>query len=119
MTRKQDRLRLPDDPGREPPAYFFESLDYPATDRPMDVYIAEFHDASAPHDHPGPELVYVMRGQLILRLGNADFELNAGNSVYLDSSHDHSYRSHGRVPCRGLVVVARNALARDRFAPIP
>ena len=37
VTRKQDRLRLPDDPGREPPAYFFESLDYPATDRPMDV----------------------------------------------------------------------------------
>ena len=37
ITRKEDRLRLPDDPGREPPAYFFESLDYPATDRPMDV----------------------------------------------------------------------------------
>jgi transcriptional regulator with XRE-family HTH domain len=117
VTRKQDRLRLPNDPALAPPAYFFESLDYPATDRPMDAYIAEFHHLSTPHNHPGPELVYVMRGQLLLRLGNADFEVGSGDSIYFDSGHDHSYRSHGRVPCRGLVVVARNALARERLAP--
>ena len=112
ITRKQDRLRLPDDPMRELPAYFFESLDYLATDRPMDAYVAEFHHASNPHNHPGPELVYVMRGQLLLRLGDADFQLGLGDSIYFDSGTDHSYQSAGRVPCIGLVVVARSSLAR-------
>jgi transcriptional regulator with XRE-family HTH domain len=110
VTRKQERLRLPNDPELDPPAYFFESLDYPATDRSMDAYIAEFHDASTPHNHPGPELVYVMRGQLLLRMENTEFDLGPGDSIYFDSRHDHSYRNAGRVPCIGLVVVARGAL---------
>ena len=112
VTHKRDRQRLPDDPRREPPAYFFESLDYLATDRPMDAYLAEFHHASAPHSHAGPEFLYVMRGQLVLRLDDADFDLGAGDFIYFDLTHEHSYRSHGRVPCVALVVVARNTLAR-------
>lgn len=107
ITRKTERLRLPDDPQREPPAYFFESLDYPATDRPMEAYLAEFHHPSAPHRHAGPELVYVIRGHLIVELQGADFELAAGDSIYFDSTRDHRYLPQGRAPCLGLVVVAR------------
>ena len=33
VTRKRDRLRMPDRPDAAAPAYFFESLDYPVTDR--------------------------------------------------------------------------------------
>src|SRR6476646_9317362 len=33
VTRKRDRLRMPDRPDATAPAYFFESLDYPVTDR--------------------------------------------------------------------------------------
>src|SRR3954451_9419630 len=33
VTRKRDRLRMPDRPGATAPAYFFESLDYPVPDR--------------------------------------------------------------------------------------
>ncbi len=42
VVRKKDRLRLPDRPGEESPAYFFESLDFPVTDRKMEAYYAEF-----------------------------------------------------------------------------
>ena len=117
ITRRTERLRLPDDPQREPPAYFFESLDYPATDRPMEVYLAEFHHTSAPHRHAGPELVYVIRGHLVVRLQDADFELAGGDSIYFDSSRDHRYQPQGRTPCLGLVVVARSP--STRVPPVP
>jgi len=110
ITRKRDRLRLPDDPQREPPAYFFESLDYPATDRPMDAYLAEFHRASDPHRHFGPELVYVIRGRLVIRLEDVELGLAAGDSIFFDSRHEHGYQPEGRSPCIALVVVARSSL---------
>jgi transcriptional regulator with XRE-family HTH domain len=110
VTRKSERLRLPDDPEHDRPAYFFESLDYPATDRPMDAYLAEFHHASGPHSHAGPELVYIIRGRLVVRLEEEEFDLGAGDSLYFDSRYEHSYRPQGRIGCLGLVVVAGGAL---------
>ena len=112
ITRKQDRLRLPENPQGEQAAYIFESLDYPATDRPMDTYLAEFHHPSIPHRHMGPELLYVIRGQLIVRLQDTDFELDAGDSIYFESNQDHSYHPEGRGFCVGLVVVARCPVGR-------
>ena len=42
VIRKRDRLRLPDRAGEDPPSYFFESLDFPVTDRKMEAFFAEF-----------------------------------------------------------------------------
>src|SRR5271165_1204295 len=42
VTRRADRLRLPDRPGDATPTYLFESLNFPATDRKLDVYLADF-----------------------------------------------------------------------------
>ena len=67
VVRKKDRLRLPDRPGEVSPAYFFESLDFPVTDRRMEAYYAEFPlqaKPSEPHRHDGAELIYVLKGQL-------------------------------------------------------
>src|SRR5690242_18194209 len=33
VTRKKDRLRMPNQPGEEAPSYFFGSLDFAVTDR--------------------------------------------------------------------------------------
>src|SRR5215212_5383892 len=38
VTRKKDRVRLPDRPGETTPSYLFESLNFPVTDRKMDAY---------------------------------------------------------------------------------
>ncbi len=49
VVRKAERLRFPAKPGAAAPAYHFESLDFPATDRPMSAYFVEF-DAPDPTD---------------------------------------------------------------------
>lgn len=108
VTRKGDRLRLPDRPGEEPPSYLFESLDFPVTDRKMEAFYAEFpvrSTPSKPHRHEGAELVYVIKGQLVINVGGDDFELGAGDAIYFDSGAPHSYRRAGRSDCAAIVVV--------------
>jgi quercetin dioxygenase-like cupin family protein len=108
VVRKTDRLLLPERPGADPPAYFFESLDFPATERKIDAFYAEFpRDApSELHRHDGAELLYVLRGTLAVTLGEEETVLGPGDAMYFDSAAPHSYRRHGRSSCAAIVVVA-------------
>lgn len=109
VIRKRDRLRLPDRPDKAPPSYLFESLDFPVTDRKMEAYFAEFpiqSKPSEPHSHDGAELIYVIKGQLVVNLDGDDVALNEGDAMYFDPSAAHSYRREGKSSCSAIVVVA-------------
>jgi transcriptional regulator with XRE-family HTH domain len=108
VVRKKDRLRLPNRPDEESPAYFFESLDFPVTDRKMEAYYAEFKAHAKPmqpHQHAGAEIIYVVTGQLVVNIDGEDTMLGQGDSIYFDPSFPHSYRQHGRAVCSAVVVV--------------
>ena len=108
VVRKKDRIRLPDKPGKASPAYFFQSLDYPVTDRKLNGYFVEIEaeDApSEPHEHAGAEIIFVLRGELVVNIDGDDLKLREGDSMYFDSAHPHSYRKYGRSPCAAIVVV--------------
>jgi transcriptional regulator with XRE-family HTH domain len=107
VVRREDRLRLPDRPGEETPSYFFESLDFPVTDRKLQAFYAEFptpSKASELHQHEGAELIYVLKGQLVVSIASDDVILNEGDAMYFDSGASHSYRREGRSPCSAIVV---------------
>jgi transcriptional regulator with XRE-family HTH domain len=107
VVRKQDRIRLPHPPDANPPSYLFESLDYPANNRKMEAYFAEFPGQSTPaepHKHDGAEFIYVIDGALAVSIGGEETELNAGDSMYFDSGREHSYRRAGRATCHAIVV---------------
>jgi transcriptional regulator with XRE-family HTH domain len=109
VVRRHDRLRLPDQPGRDIPSYFFESLDFPVTDRRMEAYLAEFPaDApeSSPHEHDGAEFAYVFSGRLVIRIGDEVLALQTGDAIYFDPSVAHSYRSEGTDGCTAIFVVS-------------
>jgi transcriptional regulator with XRE-family HTH domain len=108
VVRKADRIRLPDKAGRTSPAYRFESLDYPVSERKLNGYYVEIEsedEPSEPHEHPGAEIIYVLRGELVVNLEGEDFTLGAGDSMYFDSAHPHNYRRKGQAPCAAIVVV--------------
>ncbi len=110
VVRKKDRLRLPNRAGEKSPAYTFESLDFPATDRKMEAFFAEFppkSKPSEPHHHDGAEFIFVLDGQLNVNIGGDDTTLDAGDAVYFDSSVPHSYCCPGSSPCSAIVVVAQ------------
>ena len=108
IIRRGERQRFPDKPATNDVSYFFESLDFAATERKLNAYYADFQ-AIAPekarvHFHPGVEFLYVINGELALKIGTEEHLLNEGDSIYFDSSIPHSYRRAGKKDCGGLVV---------------
>jgi transcriptional regulator with XRE-family HTH domain len=108
VVRKTERVRLPERPGARSVAYRFESLDFPATERRFNSYYAEFlpakDDELRPHAHPGVEFIYALAGRLAVRIDGDDHVLDAGDSMYFDSTTPHAYRRTGARPCSAIVV---------------
>ena len=111
VVRKGDRVQLPDRPGAREVAYRFESLDYPATERRFNCHYAEFFpvapDRLRPHDHPGVEFIFAIQGTLSVHMGGEEHALDAGDSLYFDSSVPHAYRRSAGRTCSAIVVTAQ------------
>ena len=108
IVRRKERQRFPERPGGKEVSFFFESLDFTAVERRLHAYYADFQPVPVeklrPHQHAGAEFLYILKGRLALRVANEDHFLDAGDSVYFNSTRPHSYRSVGERPCSGLVV---------------
>lgn len=110
VMRRRDRVRLPERAGARDVSYRFESLDYLATERRFNSFLAEFfpvpRDKRKPHSHPGAEFIYVLTGSLVVQAGSEEHTLDAGDSIYFDSTIPHAYARAGSKRCSALVVTA-------------
>jgi len=108
LIRRGERQRFPDKPATNDISYFFESLDFAATERKLNAYYADFQpiapEKARVHFHPGVEFLYLINGELALKVGTEEYQLQEGDSIYFDSSIPHSYRRTGKKTCDGLVV---------------
>jgi transcriptional regulator with XRE-family HTH domain len=59
--------------------------------------------------HAGEELIVVLCGQVMVRLGDEDILLGVNDSLYFSASTQHSLRSVGPVQAELLVVIGRQA----------
>jgi transcriptional regulator with XRE-family HTH domain len=84
VVRKKDRVRFPERPGKADVSYYFECLDYRATERKLSAFLAEFQELPPekvkPHQHAGVEFLYVMNGSLEMKIGGDQFILEAEDS---------------------------------------
>ena len=110
VTRKDERVELPERAAAREAAYRFASLDYPATERRFNCYYAEFFPVAReklqPHDHAGVEFIYVMDGSLTIHMSGEEHTLEAGDSIYFDSTMPHAYRRSGGRKCSAVVITA-------------
>lgn|SRR5687767_897415 len=110
VTRKNERVDLPDRPGARDTAYRFASLDYAASERRFNCYLAEFFPVATEklryHDHVGVEFIYVIQGTLSVHVGGEEQALEAGDSIYFDSTVPHAYRRSAGRTCHAVVVTA-------------
>jgi transcriptional regulator with XRE-family HTH domain len=108
VVRRAERQRFPDDPEGKAVSWFFESLDYPVSDRKINAYYADFQlvhpETSKPHAHDGVEFLYVASGTLALKVGRVDYELSTGDAIYFDSTVPHSYAKVGEETCGAVVI---------------
>lgn len=111
VVRKAGRVQLPERPDVRQAVYRFESLDYPATERKFNSYYAEFFPAQPdrlrPHTHPGVEFLYTLAGTLSVHMDGDEHALEAGDSMYFDSSVPHAYRRSGGRTCSAIVVTSQ------------
>lgn len=108
VARRKERVRLPEIPGGRDSVYEFESLDYGATERRMNAYLARFLPARAgrPHVHEGCEFIFVLNGSLAVTASGVEHILQGGDAMYFDSSQPHAYRRAGSRACHAIVVTA-------------
>ncbi len=108
VVRKKDRVRFPERPGKIDVAYFFECLDYRATERKLSAFFAEFQELppekTKPHQHAGIEFLYLINGSLELKVGGDQFVLEAEDAIYFDSGLQHSYRRLNQKACTAIIV---------------
>ncbi len=103
--RKQVFRRIHEDASKV--GYYYEALAYPKADKHMEPFQVQF-EVKKKEDllfftHKGEEFVFVLEGQLEFNYENETFLLEAGDSLYFDSSLPHAFRAMGR----------KNALAID------
>ena len=108
VTRKSERVELPDRPGAREVAYRFVSLDYAATERRFNGYYAEFFpvrpEQLQPHQHAGVEFIYVIQGTLSIHINGEERALEAGDAIYFDATVPHAYRRSGGRACSAVVI---------------
>jgi quercetin dioxygenase-like cupin family protein/DNA-binding XRE family transcriptional regulator len=108
ISRKDERLRFPDNPHGEMISYRFESLDFKATEKKLNSFYAEFEplprEKTRLHQHPGVELLYLISGKLELTIGSETHTLNAGDSIYFDANVRHNYRRISKHNCAAVIV---------------
>jgi transcriptional regulator with XRE-family HTH domain len=108
VVRKDERVRFPERPGTQDVQYYFECLDYRATERKLSAFLADFQDVPVeklkPHQHPGVEFLFILKGSLTVKIGSEEFMLEAEDAIYFDSAVLHSYRRLGAKPCTGVIV---------------
>jgi transcriptional regulator with XRE-family HTH domain len=108
VSRHQERLRFPEKAGAKDQTYEFESLDFPAVQRLLNSYFAEFFPVAPEkikrHQHPGAEFIYVVSGTLAVHIGDEQYTLETRDSIYFDSTVPHAYRKAAGKACCALVV---------------
>ena len=108
IVRASDRLRFPERSDAENPMYYFECLAFATQSKGMQAYLADFPTRAVPdfieHSHEGAEFLFIIEGQLQLRFQGHDYELNSGDSVYLESIESHGYRALSEGGARAVVV---------------
>jgi quercetin dioxygenase-like cupin family protein len=71
-------------------------LDFAATDRKFNSYLAQFYPAKPgqvhQHQHMGVEFIYIISGKLGLLIDEEKHVLAANDAAYFDASAPHGYR---------------------------
>lgn len=109
VIRSPERIRFPEAPEIAFPAYYFEVLAYGATEKAIAAYLADFPPLSSDprpreHQHEGSEFIHLLKGTLAINYQSNEHILEAGDSVYFDSSEPHSYAGRSQEAARAIVV---------------
>jgi quercetin dioxygenase-like cupin family protein len=63
--------------------------------------------------HAGQEHCYVLAGEIVFHVGDAQYRLKAGDGIFIDSQQPHRAENAGRTKAHVLMSVAKPAEASE------
>jgi transcriptional regulator with XRE-family HTH domain len=89
--------------------YSYKSLGHQKQNRHMEPFLVTLAPTEVaqtePNQHEGEEILYVLEGQVRVRLADHTDILNPGDSIYYDSNLPHVVSCHGPHPATLLAVI--------------
>ena len=88
--------------------YEYESLAPHKKDRHMEPFLVTLEAADTKDErstHDGQEFIFVLQGQMEVRLGEELHILDPGDAIYYDSTGPHLVKSHGEKTTKILAVL--------------
>lgn len=89
--------------------YSYESLGHQKQNRQMEPFLVRLTPAGTPHtesnQHDGEEFIFVLEGQVEVKLSEHNDILNPGDSIYYDSALPHVVSCYGDGPATILAVI--------------
>lgn len=88
--------------------YEYESLAPHKKDRHMEPFLVTLEAAETEEErstHDGQEFIFVLQGQMEVRLGEEIHILDPGDAIYYDSTVPHLVKTHGKKTTKILAVL--------------
>ena len=73
---------------------------------PFLITLTRESDAYPIFQHEGVEFIYMLEGSVIYRHGDANYELNPGDSLFFDAEAPHGPLEMRELPCRYLSIIS-------------
>ena len=110
IIRKQDRKPISRYASKKGVryGYAYESLAPDKKDRTMEPFLVTLEPADEeplPSTHDGEEFIFVLDGEMEVRLGEEKHILHVGDCIYYDSTHPHLVKTVGNKNTRILAVL--------------
>lgn len=88
--------------------YAYEHLAPHKTDRYMEPFLVSLEPSETQEErstHDGQEFIFVVQGEMEVRLGEEIHILRPGDSIYYDSTAPHLVKCHGKETTKILAVI--------------
>lgn len=89
--------------------YSYESLGHQKQNRQMEPFLVTLTPVEGsqvePNQHVGEEIIFVLEGQVEVKLSGHTDILDPGDSIYYDSNLPHVVSCHGKAPATILAVI--------------
>ena len=110
IVRRDDRERTSrfDSEKEKHHGYGYESLAPHKTDRHMEPFLVTLKPSETAEErstHDGQEFIFVLHGEMEVRLGEEIHILESGDSIYYDSTVPHLVKCHGKETTKILAVL--------------
>ncbi len=111
IVRSDDRKTVPrfSSTGGKSAGYSYESLGHQKQNRQMEPFLVTLTPAGAshvePNQHDGEEIIFVLEGQVEVKLAEHTDILNPGDSIYYDSNLPHVVSCYGDNQATILAVI--------------